>query len=132
MNKDTQSWSNSNLTEMEELVQKVQQLETENAALRKENRKAHDMACEDAVERYRLNGENAALHVELQEQCALNGTGSEREYVLRGRVDRLKRENAVLRSLLREAIREHVDPYDLPEGDAYIARVEAALGEAKP
>lgn len=69
MNKDTQSWSNSNLTEMEELLQKVQQLE---------------------------------------------------------------RENAVLRSLLREAIREHVDPYDLPEGDHYIARVEAALGEAKP
>jgi outer membrane murein-binding lipoprotein Lpp len=40
---------------------KVDQLERENAALRKENRKAHDMACEDAVERYRLNGENAAL-----------------------------------------------------------------------
>jgi len=36
-------------------------LERENAALREENRKAHDMACEDAVERYRLNGENAAL-----------------------------------------------------------------------
>lgn len=44
----------------------------------------------------------------------------------------LERENAALRSLLREAIREHVDPYDLPERDAYIARVEAALGEAKP
>jgi chromosome segregation ATPase len=198
MNKDTQSWSNSNLTEMEELVQKVQQLETE----------------------------NAALHVELQEQCALNGTGSEREYVLRGRVDRLKRENAeldekleskrktikslneeleklrvisienerlaienkhlredrpqseldaahlaaenamlnanfaryisatqdtekqnerlasmvrelqdenaALRSLLRIAITDHVDPYDLPEGDHYIARVKAALGEGQP
>lgn len=36
MNKDTQSWSNSNLTEMEELVQKVQRLESENAALRNE------------------------------------------------------------------------------------------------
>ena len=36
MNKDTQSWSNSNLTEMEELLQKTQQLETENAALRKD------------------------------------------------------------------------------------------------
>lgn len=47
-------------------------------------------------------------------------------------LDELERENAALRSLLREAIREHVDPYDLPEGDAYIARVEAALGEAKP
>ena len=29
-------WSGSNLTEMEELLQKVQQLETENAALRKD------------------------------------------------------------------------------------------------
>lgn len=34
MNKDTQSWSNSNLTEMEELLQKVQQLEIKNAALK--------------------------------------------------------------------------------------------------
>ena len=34
MNKDTQSWSNSNLTEMEELLQKTQQLQRENAALR--------------------------------------------------------------------------------------------------
>ena len=44
----------------------------------------------------------------------------------------LERENAALRSLLREAIREHVDPYDLPEGDDYIARVKIALGEDKP
>ncbi len=48
------------------------------------------------------------------------------------KVQQLETENAALRSLLREAIREHVDPYDLPEGDAYIARVEAALGEDKP
>ena len=34
MNKDIQSWSNSNLTEMEELLQKVQRLERENAALK--------------------------------------------------------------------------------------------------
>lgn len=34
MNKDTQSWSNSNLTEMEELLQKTQQLEIKNAALK--------------------------------------------------------------------------------------------------
>jgi hypothetical protein len=53
-------------------------------------------------------------------------------YVLADFARELERENAALRSLLREAIREHVDPYDLPEGDAYIARVEAALGEAKP
>jgi len=62
-------WSGSNLTEMEELLQKTQQLETENAELR---------------------------------------------------------------SLLREAITEHVLPYDLPEGDDYIARVRAALGQDKP
>lgn len=48
------------------------------------------------------------------------------------RIEQLERENAVLRSLLREAIQEHVDPYNLPEGDAYIARVKTALGEAKP
>ena len=48
------------------------------------------------------------------------------------RITELERENAVLRSLLREAIQEHVDPYNLPEGDAYIARVKTALGEAKP
>lgn len=47
-------------------------------------------------------------------------------------IERLERENAVLRSLLREAITEHVDPYQLPEGDHYIARVKAALREAKP
>lgn len=46
MNKDTQSWSNSNLTEMDELLQKVQQLERENAALRIE-RNHYRIALED-------------------------------------------------------------------------------------
>jgi hypothetical protein len=101
MNKDTQSWSNSNLTEMEELLQKMQQLQRENAALREENRKAHDMACEDAVERYRLNGENAALREEVKEQCTLNAKGSEREYSLRGRIEQLERENAALREKMK-------------------------------
>lgn len=49
----------------------------------------------------------------------------------RAKVDRLERENAALRSLLREAIRDHVDPYDLPESDDYIARVKTALGEGQ-
>lgn len=40
----------------------------------------------------------------------------------------LERENAVLRSLLREAILDHVRPYDLPETEDYIARVKTALG----
>lgn len=43
-----------------------------------------------------------------------------------------QKENNMLRSLLREAITEHVDPYDLPEGDAYIARVKTALREGQP
>jgi hypothetical protein len=45
----------------DEAARRIRELERDNAALREENRKAHDMACEDAVERYRLNGENAAL-----------------------------------------------------------------------
>jgi hypothetical protein len=48
------------------VLKHIDRLERENAALREENRKAHDMACEDAVERYRLNGENAALREALQ------------------------------------------------------------------
>jgi hypothetical protein len=47
-------------------------------------------------------------------------------------IERLERENAALRTLLREAITDHVGPYDLPESEDYIARVKAALGEGKP
>lgn len=54
MNKDTQSWSNSNLTEMEELLHKVQQLERENAALR-----CQAIGQEETIER--LQDDNAAL-----------------------------------------------------------------------
>lgn len=45
---------------------------------------------------------------------------------------KLHSENAALRSLLREAITDHVSPYDLPESEDYIARVRAALGQDKP
>lgn len=69
MNKDTQSWSNSNLTEMEELLQKTQQLQRNNAELR----------------------------ADVLEQCMLNAKGSEREYSLRGRIEQLERENVALR-----------------------------------
>lgn len=48
------------------------------------------------------------------------------------RIEQLERENAALRSLLREAITDYVDPYDLPETEDYVLRVKAALGEAKP
>ena len=47
-------------------------------------------------------------------------------------IEVLERENAALRSLLREAITDYVSPYDLPEGADYIERAKAALGEAKP
>lgn len=50
------------------------------------------------------------------------------EYVHAEFARELERENAALRSLVRIAITEHVDPYDLPEGDHYIARAEAVLG----
>lgn len=46
--------------------------------------------------------------------------------------EQLERENAALRSLLREAITDYVDPYDLPETEDYVLRIKAALGEAKP
>ena len=44
----------------------------------------------------------------------------------------LETELAALRSLLREAITEHVSEYDLPESADYIARAKTALGEGKP
>ena len=54
-------------------------------------------------------------------------------YVERKVSEQLERENATLRSLLREAITEHVSEYDLPESEDYIARVKTAMGEeAKP
>lgn len=75
-----------------------------------------------------LQRENAALRnrvASLENQslwkCTCGGTDCEGQ-----------KENKVLRSLLREAITEHVDPYDLPEGDDYIARVKTALGEGQP
>lgn len=142
MNKDTQSWSNSNLTEMEELLQKVQQLETENAALHRliddpnamhshYLRKCNGWEVWQAERIHwfqetvdKLERENAALRNELaslkhqtQWKCSCGGTDCEGQ-----------KENAALRSLLREAITEHVDPYDLPEGDQYIARAKAVLG----
>ena len=40
------------------------------------------------------------LEIELNEQVLLNGKGSEREYSLLGKIERLERENAALRALL--------------------------------
>lgn len=127
MNKDTQSWSNSNLTEMDELLQKVQQLERENAEQSVLLGKGGERECALLGKVERLERENAALRnkvASLENQslwkCTCGGTDCEGQ-----------KENRVLRSLLREAIREHVDPYDLPEGDDYIARVKTALGEGQ-
>ena len=79
----------------------VEALQRENAALREENRKAHDMACEDAVERYRLNGENAALRNKLaalenqtQWKCSCGGTDCEGQ-----------KENAALRKSRERLVR---------------------------
>ena len=83
MNKDTQSWSNSNLTEMEELLQKVQQLETENAAL------------------HRLINDPNAMHSHYLRKC--NGWEvwqAERIHWFQETVDKLERENAALRNEL--------------------------------
>jgi hypothetical protein len=75
----------------------------------------------------KLERENAALRNKVarlenqsQWECACGGTDCKGQ-----------KENAALRSLLREAIRDHVDPYDLPESDDYIARVKTALGEGQ-
>jgi hypothetical protein len=58
--------------------------------------------------------------------------GADRISELGNEVEQLERENAALRSLLREAITDHVSPYDVPGGAGYIARVKTALGEGKP
>ena len=54
------------------------------------------------------------------------------EEMIADMLEDLRLENAALRSLLREAITDHVSPYDLPESEDYIARVKTALGEDKP
>lgn len=48
-------------------------------------------------------------------------------------IESFETENAELRSLLNEAITDHVGRYDLPESEDFIERVKTALGEeAKP
>ncbi len=83
MNKDTQSWSNSNLTEMEELLQKVQQLETENAEQCVLLGKGGERECALLGKVERLERENAALR--------LLADGHEET------IERLERQNAALK-----------------------------------
>ena len=62
-----------------------------------------------------------------------DGLASEPKNVIEPEFARqLERDNTALRSLLREAITDHVSPYDLPESEDYIARAKTALGEDKP
>lgn len=113
---------------------RIRELERENAALRRDVYQCpptsengyEGLKWADAFEV--IERDNAELHNKLvalqhqsQWQCSCGGTDCEGI-----------KENAVLRSLLRIAITDHVDPYDLPEGDHYIARVKAALGEGQP
>lgn len=65
-------WSDSGLTEKEELLQKVQQLERD----------------------------KVKMLADLQVESEINAKGGEREYVLRGKVEQLQRENAALHKLL--------------------------------
>ena len=113
-------WGGSSLTEMEELLQKTQQLQRENAALREQIATLGEIAVlnyDDATvgkcdaitgggEKYKdvmhrlfvdQPKENAALRADVLDQCTLNAKGGEREYVLLGKVEQLRRELATER-----------------------------------
>ena len=61
-----------------------------------------------------------------------DGLASEPKNVIEPEFARqLERENAALRSLVREAMTDHVDFYDLDKAEDYIARAKTALGEDK-
>ena len=77
MNKDTQSWSNSNLTEMEELLQKVQQLTTENAALREKAERYRLVTLRQDADNTALCNKLAALENQTQWECSCGGTDCE-------------------------------------------------------
>jgi predicted nuclease with TOPRIM domain len=87
MNKDTQSWSNSNLTEMEELLQKMQQLERENAALREKAERYRLVTLRQDADNTALCNRLAALENQTQWECSCGGTDCEGQ-----------KENAVLRA----------------------------------
>jgi len=77
MNKDTQSWSNSNLTEMEELLQKTHLLELENSKLREELKdvKRVRYSLEEALDRNCDEAEKGVQFYRIQfEGCGCIGT----------------------------------------------------------
>ena len=51
------------------------------------------------------------LEIELNEQVLLNGKGSEREYSLLGKIERLERENAALRQKLELSGNNQTEEY---------------------
>ena len=106
-------WSGSNLTEMEELLQKVQQLETENVALREELQQSED--------RFRNIPDEVWSKADLVEMT--NKALEER--------DDADKQNAALRSLLRESL-DCIDQYDYEEAFDMVQRIKTALGKAKP
>ena len=118
-------------------IRHARRLESENAALRRDVYQCpptsengyEGLKWADAFEV--IERDNAELHnklVALQHQtqweCSCGGTDCEGQ-----------KENATLRSLLREAVTDYEllgGTCDGVESEDYIARVKAALGEAKP
>lgn len=113
MNKDIQSWSNSNLTEMEELLQKVQQLERENAALREKAERYRLVTLRQDADNTALCNKLAALENQTQWECSCGGTDCEGQ-----------KENAALRKLVQHWYKL------VPENIR--SSIEDAQKEAKP
>ena len=96
---------------------------------------ARELERENAALRSLIDDPNA-MHSHYLRQC--NGWEvwqAERIHWFQDTVDKLERENAALRSLLREAVTDYEllgGTCDGVESEDHIARVKAALGEAKP
>lgn len=116
MNKDTQSWSNSNLTEMEELLQKVQQLEIKNAALREKAERYRLVTLRQDADNTALCNKLAALENQTQWECSCGGTDCEGQ-----------KENAAL----REQIAALGEIACLNLDDATVAKCDAVTGGEK-
>lgn len=83
-------WSGSNLTEMEELLQKVQQLQRENAALREKAERYRLVTLRQDADNTALCNKLAALENQTQWECSCGGTDCEGQ-----------KENAALRKLVQ-------------------------------
>ena len=63
-------------------------------------------AIDDAID---LLGKYDELETEIHEQCVLNGKGSEREAALLGKVERLEKDNAILKKKYNILFRHMTD-----------------------